>query len=199
MEKIKPRCIAFLHNKYNTILRFNYPRYPTLSFYSSLISQRAYTSSPPPLSLETFDNQSNRKESFPGIARDDNFLSSNNNLERRAAIRNLSSAESRSADFNGVISFATVIQLKNKLSRKRSSSFEDVGGEGGGERPSFGKGYLGLIRNAVIEFNVRIEYFRLQRAERERSEGGGWGGGSAKGESGGSKEKRTQRERGRAV
>lgn len=39
-------------------------------------------------------------------------------------------------------------------------------------RLSFGKGYLGLIRNAVIEFNIRIEYFRLQRAERERVEGG---------------------------
>lgn len=34
-----------------------------------------------------------------------------------------------------------------------------------------GKGYLGLIRDAVIEFNVRIEYFRLQRAERERGPG----------------------------
>lgn len=71
-----------------------------------------------------------------------------------------------------MISFATVIQLKDELSRKRSSSFEDAPEEGmGGCRPSFGKGYLGLIRNAVIEFNVRIEYFRLQRAERERATG----------------------------
>lgn len=46
-----------------TILRFFDS---TTRFYSSLISQRAYT--PLPLSLETFDNQSDRKESFPGIA-----------------------------------------------------------------------------------------------------------------------------------
>lgn len=45
--------------------------------------------------------------------------------------------------------------------------------DGEKSRPSFGKGYLGLIRNAVIEFNVRIEYFRLQRAEREIEKRGG--------------------------
>jgi len=69
--------------------------------------------------------------------------------------------------FNDRTSFATVIQLKNGLSRKRSGSSE---GRRNGSRPSFSRGYLGLIRNAVIEFNVRIEYFRLQRGEggRER-------------------------------
>lgn len=66
--RIEPRWIAPLRRT-DTLLRFFDSSAKKLldptRFHSSLISQRAST----PLSLETFDNQSNRKEPSPGILR----------------------------------------------------------------------------------------------------------------------------------
>jgi len=103
----------------------------------------------------------------------------------------------RRTSFNGRTASATVIQAEAGLSRKRSGSSEgrnlglaiepglrEDGGRRGNERgrSSFGERYSGLIRNAVIEFNVRIEYFRLQRAKRKRARRRGRQGGRGRGE-----------------